>query len=207
MRKFSRGTGILTIVPLLAACAPLPSPVTETAVAPSPQLTVERTIYPLDTQTGVEEIDGILNVVATGDIQSLRSLLKFTAAECTTREGLGDPPKCQAGEAEGKVVDVFPFLGSEGSCIRKDELEGWLGIDISGLYAVYQVSDTVVSELGYPAGMYSILYKSSGEKTMVSVRVEDGMIVRIDTIFDISPESLDTIFQRESAKFILAPVS
>jgi hypothetical protein len=49
----------------------------------------------------VEEIDPVLEALASGDKQALLSLIEFTEAKCTHREGLGGPPKCEEGETEG----------------------------------------------------------------------------------------------------------
>jgi hypothetical protein len=114
--------------------------------------------YPLTTQTGIESIDQILAAVSSGDVQTLRSLIEFSEAKCTHRDELGGPPKCREGEAEGTSVEVLSFLNSEGSFLRKDE------IDVSRVYAVYEANAAVISSEGYyPHGTYMILFVS-GEK-------------------------------------------
>ena len=87
------------------------------------QPTSAETDHPLTTRTGNEEIDHILDVVANGDAQALQSLTQFTNAKCTKQDGLGSPPKCRAGEAEGTPVEVLPFLGPEGNFLHKEEID------------------------------------------------------------------------------------
>ena len=149
----------------------------------------------------------MLAAVASRDLQLLRSLVKFTPTKCTLRDGLGGPPKCLYGEGEGTPVEVLPLLGSEGSFIRKDGIENWQGIEVSGLYAIYRVSAAVKSEDYYPAGQIAVIFVAAENKPAVSLRLSEGGIVRVDHIFDTSPESLEAILQREAAELILAPIS
>jgi hypothetical protein len=151
------------------------------------------------------EIDPILEAVAGGDQQTLISLIQFTQAKCTRREGLGGPPKCEEGEAEGTPMEVLPFLGSEGSYLRKEEIGIWQGIDVSALYAVYEVSSEVPVEQYFPAGEYVIVLIGSETGSPVALRVTDGRLVRVDDLFEPIPETLDALIQREASNLILAP--
>jgi hypothetical protein len=162
-------------------------------------------VHPLTTRTGIEEIDRILD--ASGDMQKLRSLIQFTSTKCTRLDGLGGPPKCLPGEGEGSPVAVLPFLGPEGYFLRKDEIDNWQGFEVSGLFAIYEVSPNAFSDENYPAGQYAILFVGEENQPAVSLRVSNGRIVRVDSIFDRSPESLGEILQREAEKLILAPVT
>ena len=149
----------------------------------------------------------MLSSVASGDPQLLRSLVKFTSAKCTQLDGLGGPPKCREGEAEGTSVEVLPFMGEEGSFIHKDEIENWQGIEVSDLYAIYRVSEDVEFEKYYPAGDIAVIFVAPENRPAVSLRISEGGIVRVDHIFDTSPQSLEAILQWEASELILAPVS
>jgi hypothetical protein len=190
---------------LISACLPLSTPTQATAQEPQPPSA--RDYHPLESQVGIEEIDNVLIAVASGDLQTLRSLVSFTTAKCTLLDGLGGPPQCLPGEAEETPVEVLPFLGSEGSFIRKDEIENWQGIEASGLYAIYRVSEDVKSEEYYPAGKIAIIFVPLENRPAASLRLGEGRIVRVDQIFDTFPESLEAILQREASELILAPVS
>jgi len=206
MKQNTRKLGLLLAVFLIASCAPAPA-ATEQIVPPTSESSTRQGFHPLDTQTGLEEIDNILKTVAGGDAQMLQSLVGFTTAECTNREGLGGPPKCRKGEAEGTKVDVLPSLGPEGSFMRSDEMENWTGIEVSGLYAIYRVSPAVTYEQYYPAGEYAIVYVGEENQPAISLRVDNGMIVRVDYILDTSAGSLAGLLQREASQLILEPVS
>jgi len=187
----------------ITACSPkvLAPQQNESATRPM----AAETVYPLTTRTGIEEIDRILD--ASSDVQKLRSLIQFTSTKCTKLDGLGGPPKCPPGEEDGTPVDVLPFLGPEGYFLRKDEIKNWQGFEVSGLFAIYEVSPNAFSDENYPAGKYATLFVGKENQPAVSLRVSNGWIVRVDTIFDHSPESLGAILQREAARLILAPMT
>lgn len=186
-----------------AACSPAAPAVPEVTASPQPA----GDNHPLSARTGVEEIDNVLEVLAGGDAGQLRSLVEFTQAVCTQAEGLGGPPKCREEEAEGTPVEVLPFIGPEGSFLRKDEIDNWQGIEAAGVYAVYQVSPAVTFEQYYPAGEYVIMLADRGGQVPVLLRLDGGRIVRVDYVLRPSPDALREILKNEAGTVILAPVN
>jgi hypothetical protein len=188
-----------------AACAPVTPVIQEVVASRTP--TPAELYYPLDTRTGVEVIDRVLDAVASGDRQALFSVVEFTNAECTKAEGLGGPPKCREGEAEGSPVEALPFLSSEGHHLRRDEINQWNEIDAIGLYAIYEVNAAAItSEQYFPVGKYAILLIMEGSDPALALRIGKRGIVRVDTILDASPQALNAMIEREASKVILAPV-
>jgi len=161
--------------------------------------------YPLDTRTGIPEVDSTLSAIESRDLQNLRALINYTVAPCTTADGLGGPPKCREGEINGTQVEALPFIGGEGSFIRKDEIGNWPGINANAVYAIYRVSENSQIEQYYPSGEYAILLSTPENQPAISIRIGNDGIVRIDYIFDPSPESLIMIMEQDSAEVILAP--
>jgi hypothetical protein len=203
MKWYRQIASAMLLIAGITACSPR-VPAREVST-PASQPTSAETVHPLTTRTGIEEIDRILD--ASGDVKKLRSLIQFTPIRCTKRDGLGGPPKCLQNEEEGTLVDVLPFLGPEGYFLRKDEIDAWQGFEASGLFAIYKVSPGAYSDENYPAGRYAILFLGKENQPAISLRLSNGMIVRVDYVFDNSPESLDATLQRESARLILAPVT
>lgn len=160
---------------------------------------------PSTTRTGIPAIDNVLAAIESDDPQELSARIRYTVAPCTTADGLGGPPKCRDGEPEGTMLEVLPFLGSEGSFIRKSEIETWNGIDGHTLYAIYRVSENAPVEEYYPSGEYAVLLVSSDGSTALSLRLGDDGIVRVDELFDGSPATLDAILERDASEVILAP--
>lgn len=166
----------MVILALLSACASLQTQ--PTADANTSQ-----------SQTGLPELDVIIAAALEGDAAKLRSLLEFTQTTCTFAEGLGGPPKCLRNEQEGAPVEVLPFLGPEGHFIRKEDIDTWAGLDVSALFAVYQVSETAFSDENYPAGEYALVFIDRPEmQTSTTLQVRQGRIVRIDSGFVYPPE-------------------
>lgn len=180
------------------ACSPAATSIPTVDISPG---------YPLQTTTGVDAVDKVLAAVANDDTDALRSLARYTVAPCTTAEGLGGPPKCRPDEEEGTLLEVLPFLGSEGSFIRKSEIGNWPGIQASAVYAVYRVSGGAPVEEYYPSGEYAIVFLGPPDQDAVSVRIGNGGIVRIDSLFDTSPEALKITIERDASEVILAPKS
>ena len=208
---------------VLSACAPVASaePVAPTvmpsatekpkdtgySVAPTVTLTVTEEpknpeYYPLSTRTGIADVDKVLVAVESGDAQALRDLIRFTKVGCTNADGLGGPPKCREGEAEGTLINVLPFLGPEGSFMHESDIANFHPMEVLGIYAVYAVSDSAYSEEAYPAGAYAVVLTTKVDQIFQIYQIREG-IVRVDTVF--SPSSRDEVIQRDAAELILAP--
>jgi hypothetical protein len=197
----------LLSVLLLSACATpepeeKPLPVTEETALVQPTATRDPGYYPLSTRTDIPDVDAVIAAVESEDPQQLRNLIRFTTVGCTTAEGLGGPPKCKDGEADSTLVDVLPFLGPEGHFMRKTELSSFSGVDVIGIYAVYNVSDTAYSEEAYPVGEYAVMFRGGENQPDVVIQIRGG-VIRMDTLYP--PTSLDAIIQRDAAQMILVP--
>lgn len=168
--------------------------------------TVDLTDYhPLDTRTEIRDVDSVLAAVASGNPRELYALINYTVAPCTMAEGLGGPPKCAEGEEDGTLLEVLPILGSEGGFIRRSEIGNWQGVDVTGLYAVYRVSAGALNEEYYPPGEYIVFFVPRENEPAVALRIARGGIVRVDYLFDVFPESLSTLIERDTSEVILAP--
>ena len=161
--------------------------------------------YPLDTKTGIPEVDNVLTVVSGRNSEKLHALIRYTVAPCTTADGFGGPPKCRQGERDGTLLEVLPIIGSEGSYIRKDEIDSLKGINVDGIYAIYRTSEDALNEQYYPPGDYIILFMPSENESVVALHIADGGIVRVDNLFGEFPDSQKIVIQRDTAEVILAP--
>jgi hypothetical protein len=164
----------------------------------------EAIVYDPGTLSGIEDVDRVIDVVLSGNVENLRGIIEFTLTGCTTADGLGGPPKCREGETEGTLVEVLPFLGPEGHFIHREEIEEWRGIEVAGLYAVYRVSEKAYSTDDYPAGEYGIVFIDQYKMGTVTLQVKQEGLVRIDFHFGYPPViSLD----RDAEEIILPPLS
>ena len=200
------------------ALTPASTPAAEATAAPTLTPTAEATATPLpvpsstpssvavvhdaETRTGIENIDHIIDVVLEGDVDRVQDVLIFKTVGCTHEDGLGGPPKCREGESEGTEVEVLPFLGPEGHFLRRDEVHQWPGIEVTGLYGVYRVSENAYSEEYYPAGQFGIIFVGAREGYSVVLQVDNGGVVRIDYVFGDSPGMK---LEREAEEIVLPP--
>lgn len=200
MKQSVQTVCLVLLVFALCACSAV------TPATPASQPTPSEGFHPLTTRTGIEDVDKIVEVVSSGDLSTLRSLIQFTNTKCTKAEGLGGPPKCRDGEVEGTPVEVLPIFGPEGHFFHKEDIEEWSGVEADGLYAVYEVSPDFVSEADYPSGKHAIMFVDKENESVISLRVDQGKIVRVDYLFDTSPEQLNGWLEREASNVILAPM-
>ena len=140
-----------------------------------------------------DELGPIMRAIFSGIVTDQLSVIQYTKVGCANQDGLGGPPKCPEGVAEGTVVEVFPVLGSEGSFSSPAEMENLLtNTSLKGLYAVYRVTPNPNIKPYYPEGEYAMVFERdiNDQSLPIILRVQDGMIVRMDFRFGITPEEI-----------------
>jgi hypothetical protein len=164
-----------TSVPATSTASASPTPGASTTPALSPTAVIE---------TGIASVDAVARAVAADDFASLESLAVFDALPCTTTvEGIGGPPECRAGEADGTPVDVLLGAACEGYYVREGELTfETLSIGRPGggnpLYGVYASSSNLAG--GWPRAKYVIVLYNEGPTDAVmafALLVDDENIV------------------------------
>lgn len=204
MKSYSQIICLWLVVLLISSCSPAATPTKESA-STEPVSTSTEKYHSLDTRTGIPEIDKVLEAVENSDPQKLRDAIHYSTLACKTVNALGGPPPCHEGEAEGTLVDALPILGSEGGHLRKEEIKDSFILDVTGLYAVYRVSEKVFSDANYPKGVYGVILVGPDNSSNVVLQIKEGGIVRIDYVMDSSPSSLANILERDAVEVILAP--
>jgi hypothetical protein len=159
-------------------------------------------VLPPTTRTGIQEIDDVIAAALAHDLAALRQLIRYTLTGCTKAEGLGGPPKCEPGEAEGTRVEVFPILGSEGGFVRRSSIDRVLPLNLKGLYGVYRVPANAYREVYWPSGRYGLVLIRDDESAM-TLLVEDGGIVRI--VHHLQP--LETALAHDVGDWLLPPAT
>jgi hypothetical protein len=190
--------GVGGLVLLLLVLFIIPVGRVSTFTPPQPEISAQEQTG----STGIPEIDTIIDIALADNIQDELQLLQFSSLACTRAEGLGGPPKCREGEEEGTKIEAFPFLGSEGHHMRRNEADGWTGIQASAVYAIYRVSEQVYSDEDYPAGEYAIVFLNENEESFVTAQVTGGKIVRIDDGFG-DPAEIN--LEQVASEIILTP--
>ena len=153
--------------------------------------------------TGIPYVDAVIDAGLIEDPQALHNLIHLSPLPCTTRIGLGGPPKCLPGEPDGTMVEAFPVLGSEGGHVRKPEIDAWAGLGQAELYAVYRTTrSNTYSDEFYPAGEFAVVFFLKDPGGFVTLQVTRDGIVRIDSGFG---NTVDEIYQEHKEDFILGP--
>lgn len=204
MKPYPQICFLLLFAFLASACLPMATPTPVATVLAPPPTSAEK-YHSLDTPTTMEEIDTILAAVNSNDKQKLTDLFSYTTIACMTVNALGGPPPCREGEAEGTLVEVLPSLSSEGSYLRKDEISNWPGLDVAGLYAVYQVSESAYSDKNFPKGDYAVILVGKENKPGIVLHITKAGIIRIDYVLDDAPGALASVLERDAAQMILTP--
>jgi len=205
MGRMTQITNLFFVAFLASACLPMATP-TPAAIALAPSPISAEKYHSLDTPTTIEEIDVILAAVNSNDKQKLTDLFSYITIACKTIvNALGGPPACREGEAEGTLVEVLPVLSSEGTYLWKDEVSNWQGLDVVGLYAVYEVSESAYSDENFPKGDYAVLLVGKENQPGIVLHIKDAGIVRIDYILDDAPGAFQAVVERDAERVILAP--
>jgi hypothetical protein len=161
--------------------------------------------YPLVTRTGIEEIDRIIDVILSHNIEARVEFIRYTTSACTTADGLGGPPKCTPGEADGTLVEAFPVSSAEGTHVRPAQIEDVMDFTVRGLLAVYRVPEDAYKAEYWPAGEYGVAFSSEDDSYphTIILLVERGQILRLDYVMGWPP--FDLLWER-SAEFVLDPL-
>ena len=168
---------------------------------------VDQMAYPPETRTGIAVVDAIIDAALINDRDAIQDLVHYTVTGCTHADGLGGPPKCEEGQEEGTLVEVFPIMGpGEGSYTQRDKIDAMFPAEPKSLFAVFRVSDSAYHEDYWPAGRYGIVLRLDGEPVpALTLRVDEGGIVRLDYGYGEPYWLSPTLFEREVDEFILPP--
>jgi len=177
---------MLVLLAIVAACAPA----TSTDVV---EVGLEPVSATDDSQNVTNELQPILRAMLGGNLDEQITVIQYTRIACATVEGLGGPPPCPEGVAEGTEIEVFPTLGSEGSYVVPENMQTFLNNSIvKSLYAVYRVTPNPNLEPYLPEGEYAMLFERDINDIPLPVvlQVLDGKVIRMDFRFGISAADL-----------------
>jgi hypothetical protein len=176
---------VVLFVVALAGCGQ-PADVLEVQIVPAAQVEANQEV--------AAEIMPVLEALFWGAIEERRALVRYISVGCTTADGLGGPPKCAPGQAEGTLVEAFPVGDAEGHFVYPSEIDGTLELlSVEGLYAVYRPAPGVDPVEYWPIGEYALLFERRLYNTSqpVTVFVEDGKMVRLGfTNYPVEPDQL-----------------
>jgi hypothetical protein len=140
------------------------APATATATAPLPRVAQR-----------------VIDAVAVRDGPTLTSMAEYQHVPCTTRQGLGVPPKCKPGDSEGTTYTVFATGSCEGTWTDDASLPLSGISSLAGpVYAVAAVTPPQPDpEPEWPKGSYIVLFnRTAPDKPGPYFILSDTGIVR-----------------------------
>ena len=185
---FTRMLIVMTVLlVLVSACAPARgTDVLEVGIEPATATNSNQAVK--------DELKPIMEAMFSGMTDDTLALLQFVKVPCANIDGLGGPPPCPEGVAEGTPLEVFPTLSSHGSLVSREEITNMLATSllVKDLYAVYIEEPNPNAESYYQPGEYAMLFdrEMNDMPIPVTLQVKDGRIVRIDYHIGTSPEEM-----------------
>lgn len=72
--------------------------------------------HPQGTRTGNAAVDAVMSALESGDLEAIAALIGWQQVECEAGPpmGIGGPPECPEGVADGTPIDVIPGAACEG---------------------------------------------------------------------------------------------
>ena len=146
--------------------------------------------HPVDLRTGVAAVDEAINVVLSRDPARVQALIRLQSLGCTTRLGLGGPPACPEGVAEGTPIDRLPISNCEGGGVLREHVgwavERWLAAapggepaQVLGTYAVVRAHGQSSTIFGGAA--YGVVFSDEGGAGRLAWVAGDGGITGLTT--------------------------
>ncbi|MEX2226893.1 MAG: hypothetical protein WEB52_10640 [Dehalococcoidia bacterium] len=159
------------------------TPTAEATAAASPTPAVSPTPGS-DGVSGIAAVDDAIASMVAGDFQAVEAMFQFQMVACEIDVmGAGGPPQCEADEADGTEVEVFPVAQCEGAFLRADEvfLAERLRDQQMELYAVYDATSAGI----YPAGDYAVLFsyvrpEIPGTTLALELMMDDDGVTGVD---------------------------
>lgn len=138
----------------------------------------------------------IISAAQSNEKGAFAEFIYFSKLPCTTRDGMGGPPKCLADETEGTIVEVLPLIGGEGTHIRKGSMDPRTIVKEGAYYGAYRVTDEYFGDADFPKGEYAVIVKHEGAPMdLYSIlHVTNGKIIRVDGRFgELSLKGLELL--------------
>ena len=105
---------MIALLAVLSACAPAGgTDVLEVGIEPATETNSNQAIK--------DELQPIMEAMYSETLEGTLALMQFIEVPCANVDGLGGPPPCPEGVAEGTALEVFPTLSSHGSLVSREE--------------------------------------------------------------------------------------
>jgi DNA-binding CsgD family transcriptional regulator len=160
--------------------------------------------HPYSVRTGEPGVDAILAAIEERDIPTLASRLRFVEEPCVADpEGLGAPPTCPEGVADGTPIEVFPGAACHGWWANRDDTaqlaQGIIGTSFDGQMFVH----SVIRQTENGSGSHGIVLVT-GHLWTVIISVHDGEIIHR---YDVCRPNAVEMGRQRDHDYLLPPPS
>lgn len=100
-------------------------------------------LYDVETDTGVEAVDSVLDAIAARDTDAIGRRLRFEMVPCAL-DASPTAPACEPGESPGTIVEAFPRTGCEARLLRRAPTLDLLSRDLAAgwfLVGIYRMGN------------------------------------------------------------------
>jgi len=171
-------------------------------------------MQPPGTSAGVPAIDALVELVTARDIDALAEAAALLTLDCATNPGgVGGPPTCAPGVADGTPVEVFPVATCELGYAETRDVRANLELALTGpvvanpralsLYAVFLSDDTQPET--FPRGEWTLVFADSTGLGRAFFLDGEGRFVQLWVGCDASAP-LTLTRDLDPARWVLRPV-
>jgi hypothetical protein len=128
------------------------------------------------------DVNATIAALLEQNLETLLDSIMLNSQPCTTKDGLGGPPKCPAGINDGTAITFFPALGpGEGTHLTPDEVSIVFDYQEPVLFAVVLVKPPDYIDPVFPIGNYAVILETVPMGFARTFRLNHlGEIVRVD---------------------------
>jgi len=132
----------------------------------------------VERRTDIPEVNAVLDAVEAGDIEHIKSLLRYTPMPCGSTNAF---VVCDPGEAEGTLQDVLAIAAcKEGLMTRERIARSFLPEPISRtVYGVYPAPASSGELWDPPADYIAVFSSTDPGRELFATAIEQGAIVKL----------------------------
>ena len=91
------------------------------ATGDAPTLAVGSAKVGAQRRTGIPEVDRVIDLLVRTDVDGLAGIAEYASIGCSVAQTVGSPPPCALGQADGTIINAFPWAQCEGTYVTESD--------------------------------------------------------------------------------------